>query len=215
VIAILDIDGTLVDTNYQHTIAWYRALRAHDAHIPTWQIHRHMGMGGDKLVGALMGDEFEDRHGDDVRAAEGERYMELIDEVEPFAGARELIKDLKDRGHTVVLASSAKAEEVEHYLGLLDARELADDWTHSGDVAETKPAPELVETALEKVGDDGDAVMIGDTPWDIRAAAAANVPTIAVLTGGFSEAELRDAGAVAVFEDIAQLRSGLATTPLG
>jgi HAD superfamily hydrolase (TIGR01549 family) len=213
-IAILDIDGTLVDTNYQHTIAWYRALRAHDAHIPTWQIHRHIGMGGDKMVPALMGDEFEERHGDDVRAAEGERYMELIDEVEPFAGARGLIEDLKANGHTVVLASSAKPEEVEHYLDLLDARELADDWTHSGDVEETKPAPDLVQTALDKVGG-GDAVMIGDTPWDISAAAKADVPTVAVLTGGFSEAELRDAGAAAVFEDIAQLRSGLASTPLG
>jgi phosphoglycolate phosphatase-like HAD superfamily hydrolase len=213
-IAILDIDGTLVDTNYQHTIAWYRALRAHDAHIPTWQIHRHIGMGGDKMVPALMGDEFEERHGDDVRAVEGERYMELIDEVEPFAGARGLIEDLKANGHTVVLASSAKPEEVEHYLDLLDARELADDWTHSGDVEETKPAPELVQTALDKVGG-GDAVMIGDTPWDISAAAKADVPTVAVLTGGFSEAELREAGAAAVFEDIAQLRSGLASTPLG
>jgi HAD superfamily hydrolase (TIGR01549 family) len=213
-IAILDIDGTLVDTNYQHTIAWYRALRAHDAHIPSWQIHRRMGMGADKLVGALMGDAFEERHGDDVRAAEGERYMELIDEVEPFAGARGLIEDLKGRGHIVVLASSAKPEEVEHYLDLLDARELADDWTHSGDVEETKPAPDLVQTALDKAGG-GEAVMIGDTPWDVRAAAEAGVPTVAVLTGGFSEAELRDAGAVAVFEDIAQLRSGLASTPLG
>jgi HAD superfamily hydrolase (TIGR01549 family) len=214
VIAILDIDGTLVDTNYQHTLAWYRALRAHDAHIPTWQIHRHIGMGGDKMVGALLGDAFEERHGDDVRAAEGERYMELIDEVEPFAGARGLIEDLKGRGHIVVLASSAKPEEVEHYLDLLDARELADDWTHSGDVEETKPAPDLVQTALDKAGA-GEAVMICDTPWDIRAAAEAGVPTVAVLTGGFSEAELRDAGAVAVFEDIAQLRSGLASTPLG
>jgi HAD superfamily hydrolase (TIGR01549 family) len=213
-IAILDIDGTLVDTNYQHTIAWYRALRAHDAHIATWQIHRHIGMGGDKMVSALMGDEFEERHGDDVRAAEGERYMELIDEVEPFAGARGLIEDLKARGHIAVLASSAKPEEVEHYLDLLDARELADDWTHSGDVEETKPAPDLVQTALDKAGG-GEAVMIGDTPWDIRAAAEAGVPTVAVLTGGFSEAELRDAGAAAVFEDIAQLRSGLASTPLG
>jgi HAD superfamily hydrolase (TIGR01549 family) len=213
-IAILDIDGTLVDTNYQHTIAWYRALRAHDAHIPTWQIHRHIGMGGDKMVSALMGDEFEERHGDDVRAAEGERYMELIDEVEPFAGARGLIEDLKARGHIAVLASSAKPEEVEHYLDLLDARELADDWTHSGDDEETKPAPDLVQTALDKAGG-GEAVMIGDTPWDIRAAAEAGVPTVAVLTGGFSEAELRDAGAAAVFEDIAQLRSGLASTPLG
>ena len=213
-IAILDIDGTLVDTNYQHTIAWHRALHAHDARVAAWRIHRHIGMGGDKVVGALCGDAFEAEHGDAVREAEGERYMELIDEVEPFEGARGLIEDLKQRGHTVVLASSAKPQEVEHYLDLLDARDLADDWTHSGDVEETKPAPDLVRTALDKVGG-GDAVMVGDTPWDVKAAAATDVPTVAVLTGGFSEAELRDAGAIAVFRDIEELRAGLASTPLG
>ena len=213
-IAVLDIDGTLVDTNYQHAIAWHRALRAHDAHVAAWRIHRHIGMGGDKIVAALCGDEFEAQHGDDVRETEGERYMELIGEVEPFDGARGLIEDLKRDGHTVVLASSAKPREVDCYLDLLDARELADAWTHSEDVAETKPAPDLVRTALEKAGG-GDAVMVGDTPWDIQAAAAADVPTVAVLTGGFSEAELRDAGAVAVFENMEQLRAGLSATPLG
>jgi HAD superfamily hydrolase (TIGR01509 family) len=215
VIAILDIDGTLVDTNYQHTIAWHRALKAHGAHVAAWRIHRHIGMGGDKIVAALCGDEFEAQRGDDVRETEGERYMELIGEVEPFAGARGLIEDLKGRGNTVVLASSAKPQEVEHYLDLLDARELADDWTHSGDVEETKPAPDLVRTALEKAGTEDQAVMVGDTPWDVKAAAAVDVPTVAVLTGGFSEAELRDAGAVAVFEDITSLRSRLGSTPLG
>jgi len=215
VIAILDIDGTLVDTNYEHTIAWQRALRRHGAGVATWRIHRHIGMGGDKIVAALCGDEFETQHGDDVRELEGEEYMKLIDDVEPCAGARHLIEDLKTAGHTVVLASSAKPEEVEHYVDLLDARELADGWTHSGDVGETKPAPDLVRTALDKAGRDERAVMVGDTPWDVKAAAAADVPTVAVLTGGFSEAELRDAGAVAVFEDIEGLRSGLASTPLG
>lgn len=214
-IAILDIDGTLVDTNYEHTIAWQRALRRHGAGVATWRIHRHIGMGGDKMVAALCGDEFDEQHGDDVREAEGDEYMKLIDDVEPFAGARPLIEDLKAAGHTVVLASSAKPEEVEHYVALLDARELADDWTHSGDVGETKPAPDLVSTALDKAGRGEQAVMVGDTPWDVKAAAAADVPTVAVLTGGFSEAELRDAGAVAVFEDIEGLRSGLASTPLG
>src|SRR5205814_8140241 len=95
VIAILDIDGTLVDTNYQHTIAWHRALRRHGARVAAWRIHRHIGMGGDKVVAALCGDEFEQRHGDDVRDAEGGLYMELIEEVEPFEGARGLIEDLK------------------------------------------------------------------------------------------------------------------------
>ena len=213
-IAILDIDGTLVDTNYQHTLAWQRALQRNGGEVAAWRIHRHIGMGGDKLVGSLLGDEFEAEHGDAAREAEGGFYMEMIEEVQPFKGARRLIEDLKAADHTVVLASSAKPREVEHYLDLLEARELADDWTHSGDVEETKPAPDLVRSAVEKAGG-GDAVMIGDTPWDIRAAADAGVPTVAVLTGGFSEAELRDAGAIAVFETIEDLRGGLASTPLG
>lgn len=213
-IAILDIDGTLVDTNYQHTIAWQRSLHGNGARVAAWRIHRHIGMGGDKVVAALCGDEFEERHGDDVREAEGRFYMELIDEVQAFEGAHGLIEDLKAAGHTVVLASSAKPEEVEHYLDLLDARELADGWTDSGDVEETKPAPDLVRSALDKAGG-GDAVMVGDTPWDVKAAEEAGVQTVAVLTGGFSEAELRDAGAVEVFENMEQLRSRLASTPLG
>jgi phosphoglycolate phosphatase-like HAD superfamily hydrolase len=215
VIAILDIDGTLVDTNYQHTIAWQRALRRHGANAAAWRIHRHIGMGGDKVVGALCGDDFEREHGDDVRAAEGDLYMEMIEEVAPFVGARGLIEDLKAAGHTVVLASSAKPEEVDHYLDLLDARELADAWTHSGDVEETKHAPDLVRSALDKAGGGGDAVMVGDTPWDVKAAEEAGVQTVAVLTGGFSERELRDAGAVAVFQNMEELRAGLASTPLG
>jgi HAD superfamily hydrolase (TIGR01509 family) len=214
VIAILDIDGTLVDTNYQHTLAWQRALRGTGARVAAWRIHRHIGMGGDKVVAALCGDDFEAQHGDDVREAEGGFYRELIGEVQTFEGARELIEDLKAAGHTVILASSAKPEEVEHYLDLLDARELADGWTDSGDVEQTKPAPDLVHSALEK-GGGGDAVMVGDTPWDVKAAKEAGVETVAVLTGGFSEAELRDAGAVAVFENMEQLRARLASTPLG
>jgi HAD superfamily hydrolase (TIGR01509 family) len=216
VIAILDIDGTLVDTNYHHAIAWFRALRQHGEIVPIWKIHRHIGMGGDKLVEAICGEDVERDRGDDIRAAEGPLYMAMIEEVEPFAGARALISAIKDAGHTVVLASSAKAEEVDHYLDLLDARELADDWTSSADVEETKPAPDLVRTALDKAGaDPAGAVMIGDTPWDAMAAARAGVPTIAVLTGGFSEAELRDAGVERVFESIAELRAGLRQTPLG
>ncbi len=215
-IAIIDIDGTLVDTNYHHAIAWYRAFRQHDHRVPIWRIHRHIGMGGDKLVEALVGEQAEREQGDDIRAAEGPLYLAMIEEVEPLAGARELIEDLKRLGHTVVLASSAKEGEVEHYLDLLDARELADDWTSSSDVEETKPAPDLVESALEKAGaEPADAVMIGDTPWDIEAARKAGLPTLAVMTGGFSEAELRDAGALAVFETLEDLRAGLPETPLG
>jgi HAD superfamily hydrolase (TIGR01549 family) len=211
--AILDIDGTLVDTNYQHAIAWYRAFRQHGVVLPIWRIHRHMGMGGDQLVESIAGERVEREQGDDIRTAEKALYLALIEEVEPTHGARDLMVDLKERGHTIVLASSAKEDEVEHYLDLLDARDLADHWTTSADVEATKPEPDLVIAAREKAGG-GDAVMVGDTPWDCEAAAAACVETIAVLTGGFAEAELTDAGAVMVFESIEDLRKRLDETPL-
>jgi HAD superfamily hydrolase (TIGR01509 family) len=203
--AILDIDGTLVDTNYQHALGWYRAFRDNDLILPVWRIHRHIGMGGDQLVDALAGEEFEKRCGDAVREAESEHYKALIDEVEPMDGARDLIVALCESERAVVLASSAKEEEVEHYLDLLDCREIVDGWTTSADVESTKPAPDLVHAALQKMGAD-EGVMIGDTPWDVEAARKAGVDTIAVLTGGFSEAELREAGAVDVFESVRELR---------
>ena len=212
--AILDIDGTLVDTNYQHAIAWYRAFRQHGKTLPVWRIHRHIGMGGDQLVAALAGEDWDEEHGDDVRTAEKALYLALIEEVEPLEGARGLMEDLKAHGHSVVLASSAKASEVEHYLDLLDARELADDWTTSADVEATKPEPDLVKTAIDKAGAD-EAVMVGDTTWDVEAAKRAGVETIAVLTGGFSAAELREAGAGWTFESIQALRERLGETPFG
>ncbi len=214
-LAILDIDGTLVDTNYQHALAWYRAFREHGIMLALWRIHRHIGMGGDQVVESLTDEETEREKGDDIRASEKERYMELINEVATMAGARDLIQVLKDRGHTVILASSAKDDEVDHYLDLLDARDLADDWTTSADVEETKPAPDLVSAALKR-GDakPEDAVMVGDTPWDVRAAKKVGVGTIAVLTGGFAIEELEDSGAVAVFETIGDLCESLDDTPL-
>jgi HAD superfamily hydrolase (TIGR01509 family) len=211
--AILDVDGTLVDTNYHHALAWYRAFREHDLAPPVWVIHRHIGMGGDQLVAAVAGDDVEERAGDSIREAEKRLYGELIGEVRPFEGARELIEELKRREHVVVLASSAKEEEVDHYIELLDARDLADSWTTSADVANTKPEPDLVAAAMQKAGELS-AVMVGDTIWDVEAAARAEVKTIAVLTGGFSEEELRDAGAVDVFTSAIELRERLDDTPL-
>ena len=214
--AILDIDGTLVDTNYQHAVAWYRAFRQHDVILPVWRIHRHIGMGGDQLVESLTDKQTDEEKGDDIRTAEKALYLALIEEVEPLSGARDLIERLKSAGKTVVLASSAKEDEVEHYLDLLDARELADGWTTSSDVEATKPEPDLVKAALEKAGaEPGDAVMLGDTPWDCKAAAAAGVETIALITGGFSEQELTEGGAAHVFESIPELLERLGETPLG
>ena len=210
--AILDIDGTLVDTNYHHAIAWYRAFRRHGITLPLFRIHRHIGMGADQLVGALAGERWDAEHGDDVRETEGELYMELIDEVRPLEGARELLEALHERGHALVLASSAKPHEVDHYLDLLQARELADGWTTSGDVENTKPEPDLVAAAVEKAGG-GPAVMLGDSTWDCKAAERAGVPTIGILTGGFSEQDLRDAGAVCVVTELRPLLDDLDATP--
>jgi HAD superfamily hydrolase (TIGR01549 family) len=211
--AILDVDGTLVDTNYQHAIAWYRAFRDNGILLPIWRIHRSIGMGGDQLVGALAGEEADREKGDDLRDSEKQHYSKLIDEVQPLEGSKELIRELKERGHAVVLASSAKEDEIDHYLDLLDARDLADGWTTSADVEETKPEPDLVQAAVEKAGG-GDAVMVGDSTYDCEAAKRAGLETVAVLTGGFSEEELLDAGATQVFDSIVALRDSLDSTPL-
>lgn len=207
-IVVLDVDGTLVDTNYQHAIAWHRALRAHGHVVQLWEIHRHIGMGGDQLVTALIGEEGERSDGDAIREEEGEAYGELIGEVQAMDGATELLRELREDGARAILASSAKAEEVESYVDLLDARELVEGWTTAADVERTKPHPDLVHAAVEKVGGDGPVVMVGDSTWDVKAAAEAEIPTLAVLTGGFSEAELREAGAAEVRESIGELRKG-------
>ena len=204
---ICDIDGTLVDTNYQHAIAWFRAFRQNEVTVPVWRIHRAIGMGGDQLVAALAGDDVESEKGEKIRAAEGPLYMGMIEEVEAFEGASELLAELSEGGHAVVLSSSAKSQEVEHYLDLLSAREIVTAWTTSDDVDETKPEPDLVEVALQKSGaDEGDGVMLGDSVWDVEAAKRAGIATVGVLTGGYSEDELRHAGAAEVFESIGALR---------
>ncbi|HWE82830.1 MAG TPA: HAD family hydrolase [Gaiellaceae bacterium] len=205
---ILDVDGTLVDTNYHHTLAWARALREHECVVPLWRIHRATGMGGDKLVAHVAGSRFDTERGDDVREAETRLYGELIGEVEPLDGARELLVELESAGRTVVLASSAKQPELDHYLDLLDARELVDAWTSAADVDATKPDPELVRVALAKAGA-VPALMVGDTTWDIEAATSAGIPTACVTTGGFSKQELLDGGAVAVHESLDELRKWL------
>ncbi|MFN8112224.1 MAG: HAD family hydrolase [Solirubrobacterales bacterium] len=212
-VAILDVDGTLVDSNYQHAIAWFRAFREHDVTPPIWRIHRHIGMGGDQLVAAVAGDEAEEAHGDSLRDAEKRNYADLVDEVCAFEGAAELISRLAAAGAEVVLASSAKEDEVERYIELLGAADEISSFTTSDDVEKTKPEPDLIVAALEKAEGD-DAVMVGDSTWDIEAANRAEIPTVAVLTGGFSEAELTDAGAVAVFESMPDLIAGIDSTPL-
>jgi HAD superfamily hydrolase (TIGR01549 family) len=203
---VLDVDGTLVDTNYQHAIAWHRAFREHDYRVAIWEIHRHIGMGGDQLIKALIGEEDENADGDELRDGHSEAFSKLIGEVEAMAGASELIAELDDGGATVILASSAASDEVEHYVDLLGAGERIAGATTSADAEHSKPDPELVQVALDKYGADGSALMVGDSTWDVKAAKAAGVPTLALLTGGFAEAELREAGAVEVSHSVAALR---------
>jgi len=203
-----------VDSNYQHALAWYRAFRLEGITVPVWRCHRAIGMGGDQLVPYLAGEGFDAEHGDAVRDAEQALFRQMIFEIQPFEGARGLIEDLKSRGCKIVLASSAKSEDVAHFMDLLDARELADATTDSSTVEKTKPAPDLVQAALDLVGG-GPGVMIGDSTWDVAAAKKLKVPTVCVRTGGFGTGELLEAGATDVFDSIEELRAGLSDTPFG
>lgn len=210
---IFDIDGTLVDTNYQHALAWYRAFRRERIVMPIWQIHRAIGIGSDRVVEMLAGEDVEKELGEALRDAQGPLYKEMIDEVEPMNDAHELLRDLKRAGHPIILASSAEEEEAEHYITLLGAHEFVDGYTTSADVKASKPEPDIVHAAMEKAGG-GDAVMIGDSTWDCKAATRADLPSIGVLTGGFSEQELTEAGATVVFDSVEHLRDHLSTTTL-
>jgi HAD superfamily hydrolase (TIGR01509 family) len=215
-VAVLDVDGTLVDTNYQHALAWYRAFRSLGETFPVWRIHRLIGMGGDQLVAAIGGDDLEQRIGNEARERWVEEVDRLIAEVAPLPGARDLLVGLRERGHRVVLASSGKPHHVDRYLDLLDARDVAEAWTTSEDVESTKPAPDLLQVALRSLGEPEDAasVVVGDSVWDVEAAKKADMPAVSVRSGGFGDDELRDAGAVAVFDTPGDLLAGLDDTPL-
>ncbi len=215
-VAVLDVDGTLVDTNYQHALAWYRAFRSLGETYPVWRIHRLIGMGGDQLVKAIGGDEVEERIGDEARERWVEEFDPLLDEIAVLPGARELVVALKDRGHRVVLASSGKPHHVDRFLDLLEARDLADEWTTSGDVEATKPAPDLLQVALQKLGEPADvpSVLVGDSVYDVQAAKNAGMPAIVVRSGGFGDDELRKAGAIELFDTPGDLTAALDRTPL-
>ena len=210
-IAVVDADGTLVDTNYQHALAWYRAFRSLGETYPIWRIHRLIGMGGDQLVAAIGGDEVEERIGEQARERWVEEADQLMGEVSVLPGARDLLVALRERGHRVVLASSGKPHHVDQYLDMLDIREVAEDWTTSEDVEATKPAPDLLQVALEKLGEPADApsVLIGDSVYDVQAAANAGMPAVVVRSGGFGDDELQRAGAVAIVDTPADLVASL------
>lgn len=211
--AIFDVDGTLVDTNYQHALAWFRAFRRYGITLPLWRIHRGIGMGGDMFVPEIAGREVEQKHGDDLREAWVEEFDQLIGEVRPFEGAHELLAEVKERGFRLVLASSGKTQHVEAFLDLVDGKSLADAWTTSDDAEKSKPEPDIVATALAKVDGTG-GVMVGDSVFDAQAAAKLQVPVIAVRTGGFSVGELHEAGALQVFDSLVAFRQALDGTPL-
>ena len=206
---IFDIDGTLLDSNFHHAVAWSRAFeQALDRHVPVAAIHRHIGMGGDRLVGAVAGDEVEEQHGDAIRDRWEKEYDQLMGETQLFECARELLEAVRNAGSKVVLASSSIPKHAERALELLDAEEHADEWTTSEDAEESKPAPHLLDEALAKVSGQ-QAVMIGDSVWDVLSANERDIPTIGLLSGGYGRQELLDAGAVAVYADPADLLAHL------
>jgi len=205
---VFDVDGTLLDSNYHHTVAWARAFAAHDVAVPLWRIHRHIGMGGDRLVSAVAGEQVERHLGDDVRDRWKQEYDGLIGETRLFEGARELLAALRERGIEVALASSSIPEHAEHATSLLDAEVYTDVATTAEDAEESKPHPELVEEALGRL-DATAACLVGDSVWDVEAARRAGIPAYAVLAGGYGRAELEDVGAVAVYEDVADLLARL------
>ncbi len=211
--AIFDVDGTLVDSNYQHALAWFRALRRYDVTVPLWQLHRAIGMGGDLYVAHVAGDRVEQQHGDALRDAWVEEFDTMIDEIQPFSGTRPLLEEVKRRGFRLVLASSGKTQHVEAFLDLFGGKDLADAWTTSEDAETSKPAPDIVKAALDRV-QGAKGVMIGDSVWDCEAAGKLDVPTLAVRTGGFSDEELRKAGAAGVYESLEELLGDLDNTAL-
>ena len=201
---ILDIDGTLLDSNWQHVDAWREAFAAEGFEFDRQTIHDQVGKGGDNLVPTLVPDappHVQER----LEKAEGPIYKDKYrDGIRPFPGARELIVEGKRRGQQVVLASSANGPDLDFYVDLLDAKELLSSATSKDDVDHSKPCPDIFRAALEKLGvGPQEAVVVGDTPYDISAAAKIGLKTIAVRSGGFTDEQLR--GAVEIYDDVAEL----------
>jgi len=203
---LFDVDGTLVDTSYLHAVTWWEAFRQQGHRVPMAAVHRAVGMGSDQLLDHLLPED-RDRDADEaMSAAHGALYAEYWPRLAPLNGAADLLRACADRGLKVVLASSAKGPELAAMRAALDADDAVDDATASDDVESSKPAPDLVQQALERAGTEPEeSVFVGDTAWDVRAAGRAGVRCLAVLTGGWSRAELAEAGAAAVYDDPADL----------
>jgi HAD superfamily hydrolase (TIGR01509 family) len=210
---LFDIDGTLVDTNYLHVDAWLRAFADIGHPVDAWRIHRAIGMDSAKLLEALLGDDA-DRLGDDAKERHKIHYAADEERMRRFDGAKELLRELAERGFKVVLATSAPPEEFDMTSRALDAGDAVLTATKSSDVESAKPEPDVVQVALEKAGvDAGDAMFVGDAVWDVEAAGKAGVRCIGVRTGGVSAQELTEAGAIAVYDDVAALLAGLDDSP--
>ena len=203
---LFDVDGTLVDSTYHHAVAWHRAFRAHGVDVPLWQVHRAIGMGGDRLVAAVAGQDVEERLGDALREQWRTEYEPLRAEIAPLPGAADLLRALKRHGWRVALASSGKPDHTEQAVELLEARDLLDAVTTSEDARESKPAGDIFAVALKDAGGTS-AVVVGDSPYDVEAASRLGAPCVGVRTGGFGVDELTGAGAVLVVDGVADLLS--------
>lgn len=197
---LFDIDGTLVDSTYHHAVAWHRAFARHGRPPPMWRLHRAIGMGGDKLVTQVAGEETERRLGDDLRAEWRTAYLELRTEVHPLPGAAELVGAVRRAGHRVALASSGDPQFAREAIAMLEIGEEVELLTTAEDVDASKPEPDLIGETMRRLGGVARAVLVGDTVYDVESAARAGIPCVGLLCGGYGRAELDAAGAVAVVE---------------
>jgi HAD superfamily hydrolase (TIGR01509 family) len=208
---LFDVDGTLVDTNYLHALAWWRALNDVGEWAPMNAIHRLVGMGGDQLVPRLIG-----HPSPPASARRADRYRELIGDARPFPGAADLLRRVHGEGLAVVIASSAPKDELEVMLQLLDATAAIDAVTSADDAERSKPEPDIFDAAIEAGNVDRERCLaVGDSVWDIQAARSAGIGCVAVESGGFSAHELREEGALFVYRDVQELLTQYRTSPLG
>jgi HAD superfamily hydrolase (TIGR01549 family) len=206
--ALVDIDGTLVDSTYLHASAWSSAIRACGFDIPTSHAHRLIGMRGERLLEELLGERDAARVAEQAIDEHARRFAAVRDRVAPLPHARDLLERLVARDVIVVLVSSAERHEVEYYIDLLEAQDLVWASTSAADGSRSKPDPEPIRIGLRRSGCDA-AIVIGDSPWDCLAASAAGLPAATVLTGGFARSELEGAGAEAVYEHLGDLGDDL------
>jgi|SRR6185437_10457562 HAD superfamily hydrolase (TIGR01509 family) len=213
---LFDVDGTLVDSNYLHSVCWWEAFTQAGHDVPMAKIHRTIGMGSDQLLDALLPADRDPDDDDEMRAAHTALYATYFSRQRALPRAAELLRACRKAGLRVVLASSASEREFAALRATLDADDAIDEFTSSADVDRSKPAPDLVRVALDKTGaEPGAAVFVGDTVWDVQACSKAGVPCIGLLSGGISRGELLDAGAVEVYDGPAELLDALPKSILG